>query len=146
MAKTNQARRNGHGGVRPNSGRKPGFITRKTREILNQAAASGLLPEVVMLENMRAFYAAALDAEKVDGAPLATDLRMKAQECAKDAAPYIHPRLAAVKLIPTNPNDDARKQLTDASNGLDDLISPFKGVNKSPPVINGTTNGKGETH
>lgn len=71
------------GGKRPNAGRKPGAVTTKTREIADRAAAEGITPLEVMLEAMRAHY----EANRLD----------EAAEKAKDAAPYIHARLAAVE-------------------------------------------------
>jgi hypothetical protein len=71
------------GGARPGAGRKQGSATKKTREIADKAAASGITPLEVMLEAMNAFR-------------VAGDLE-KAASFAKDAAPYMHPRLAAVE-------------------------------------------------
>jgi hypothetical protein len=73
----------GRGGRRPNSGRKPGSATKRTREIADRAAAAGVTPLEVMLEAMNKCRAAG-DIEKAAG-------------FAKDAAPYMHPRLAAVE-------------------------------------------------
>lgn len=72
-----------HGGKRPNAGRKAGSATKKTREIADKAAAEGITPLEVMLEAMHAFR----DTGDLD----------KAAGFAKDAAPYVHPRLAAVE-------------------------------------------------
>jgi hypothetical protein len=70
------------GGKRPNAGRKPGSATKKTRDIANRAASEGITPLEVMLQAMRAHY----DAGNLDEAALK----------AKDAAPYVHPKLASV--------------------------------------------------
>jgi len=83
---------NGHGGARPGSGRKPGSVTRKTREIADRAVETGSTPLEVMLETMRllreaAFRGSAPDVEKL----------VQAAAVAKDAAPYIHPRLSSVE-------------------------------------------------
>lgn len=64
-------------------GRKAGTANKRTREIADRAAAEGILPLDVMLSNMRRYFTAEQWAE--------------AQDCAKDAAPYIHPRLANVE-------------------------------------------------
>jgi hypothetical protein len=72
------------GGARKNAGRKAGAATRKTREIADRAALQGITPLEVMLEAMNSFRDKG-DIEKAAG-------------FAKDAAPYIHPRLAAVEL------------------------------------------------
>src|SRR3954465_8654756 len=108
------------GGKRPGSGRKKGGANLKTREIANKAAEEGITPLEVMIDNMRFAYEQAQMAEA--DAVLSSDAlelirngdhegareviarlvqqemnyRTKAQECARDAAPYIHPRLATV--------------------------------------------------
>jgi hypothetical protein len=111
-----------HGGRREGSGRKPGAVTKRTREIADQALAQGKSPLEVMLENMRHFQQVALDAEAVlagltveeiggkDMAPEeqfkmlmakaknAAGFRQMAQECARDAAPFIHAKLASVTI------------------------------------------------
>ncbi|OWJ67437.1 hypothetical protein [Inquilinus limosus] len=71
----------GHGGRRPGAGRKPGSTTAKTREIADKALENGLTPLEYMLSVLRD-----------DG--LDHEVRMDA---AKAAAPFIHPRLAAVE-------------------------------------------------
>ena len=120
-----------NGGKRPGAGRKPGSTNRKTREIAERVAEASLAgielsPLEVMLENMYHFRKVALDAEatllamsqqQLEGeagedpedqfkymmAKVKTTLglRMSAQECAKDASPYIHPRLANVDIKAT---------------------------------------------
>jgi hypothetical protein len=74
---------NGHGGKRPGAGRKPGSVTKKTRDIAEKATKDGLTPLEVMLLAMREAHAAG----KLD----------EAHAYAKDAAPYMHARLAAVE-------------------------------------------------
>ena len=71
------------GGYRANAGRKPGSATKRTREIADKAAAEGITPLEVMLEAMRRKVAA----NDYDGAA----------QHAKDAAPYMHPRLSNVE-------------------------------------------------
>src|SRR5262245_21589036 len=73
---------NGHGGKRAGSGRKPGMVTRKTRELADRAAEQGISPLEVMIQAMREHYEAGRLQE--------------AAKVAKDAAPYMHPRLSAV--------------------------------------------------
>lgn len=97
------------GGARKGAGRKPGSATKKTREIADRAAAHGITPLEVMLENMVFAHREAqgvlqrlLDggAEQPEGFSELKELlryRAIAQEAAKDAAPYIHPRLAAIE-------------------------------------------------
>jgi hypothetical protein len=102
----------GQGGKRPGAGRKPGTLNKRTREIAEQAAATGDTPADVMMSNMRYAMREANAAEidlqtELDSADPSPDivdmlrkriigLRGVAQEAAKDAAPYFHPRLAAI--------------------------------------------------
>lgn len=83
MAENNQTNSKGRGGARKGAGRKAGSATKKTREIADKAAAEGITPLEVMLGAMRSFWQAG-DQEKAAG-------------FAKDAAPYIHPKLAAIE-------------------------------------------------
>lgn len=71
------------GGARAGAGRKRGSATKKTREIADRVAASGLTPLEVMIEAMLSFHSAG----ELD----------RAASIAKDAAPYVHPRLAAIE-------------------------------------------------
>lgn len=69
------------GGKREGAGRKPGSANNRSREIADKAMAEGITPLEFMLAVMRdetAEQAARMDA-------------------AKSAAPYVHPRLAAVE-------------------------------------------------
>ena len=85
------------GGARSGAGRKPGGKNTKSREIADRAASEGITPLEVMLKAMRVSYAgyeaAAVEVGKEEQA---IGCLMKASEVAKDAAPYIHPRLASV--------------------------------------------------
>lgn len=82
---------NGRGGSRQGAGRKTGSATRRTREIADAAAASGeLTPLEYMLSVMRQ------DATHEDPKIQAVREQMRF-EAAKAAAPYVHPRLAAVE-------------------------------------------------
>lgn len=109
------------GGKREGAGRHVGAVTKRTREIADRAAAEGKAPLEVMLDNMRHFQQVALDAEAViegiSDAELqgmgqtheqqfkallakvkqAAGLRQMAHECARDAAAYMHPKLAAIE-------------------------------------------------
>ena len=98
----NQGKGTGRGGKRAGSGRKPGTANIKTREIAEKAIVEGITPLEVMLKAMRSFVEAAEKMgngkiEVVDG-NVVTQLTLltEASKVAKDAAPYIHPRLAAV--------------------------------------------------
>lgn len=110
-----------HGGAREGAGRKTGALTKRTKEIAERALATGEAPLDIMLENMRHFQQVALDAEAVlatiqaeslPGQPVkpeeqfkallaevkkAAGFRQMAHDCARDAAPFIHPRLANVE-------------------------------------------------
>ena len=95
------------GGKRKGSGRKEGSATKKTIEIAKKASEAGISPLEVMLENMRWAHSRVnectlkfLEGDITDGSIDAfknlLGLRTLAQDCAKDAAPYVHPRLAAM--------------------------------------------------
>jgi hypothetical protein len=71
------------GGKRPGAGRRSGAITVKTRAIAEIAIAEGMAPLEVMLLAMRGYAAAQ-----------AWD---RAAATAKDAAPYIHPKLSSIE-------------------------------------------------
>jgi hypothetical protein len=111
------------GGKREGAGRKPGTIGKRTKalaEIRDKALQSGITPLEVMLKNMRRADAMADAAEratisfarealsKLDGEELLTaliaegkkvlGLRGFAQDCARDAAVYMHSRLATTTI------------------------------------------------
>lgn len=69
------------GGKRPGAGRKHGSTTKKTRAVAIAAAAEGISPLEYMLERMR---------DENEDRAIRADM-------AKSAAPYCHPRLAAVE-------------------------------------------------
>lgn len=111
------------GGKRVGAGRKVGAVTKRTREVAERALAEGKTPLEVMLDNMRHFQQVALDAEStLEGLTVeeftgkvtadtpeeqfkallaqvkkTAGFRQLAQESARDAAAYVHPRLAAVQ-------------------------------------------------
>jgi hypothetical protein len=72
------------GGRRPGAGRKPGGRNERTREIADRLNLEGLSPLEVMVEAMRRH----VTANDWDAAAA----------IAKDAAPYMHPRLATVNV------------------------------------------------
>ena len=76
------------GGKRPGAGRPVGAATRKTRALADQAAAEGLTPLEVMLRAMREHA----EAGRWD----------ESAAVAKDAAPYLHPRLSSVDVRSQN--------------------------------------------
>ena len=76
------------GGKRTGAGRKPGVPSQKTTnrlKIAEDAAADGITPLEVMLTQMRTYWEANTE-----------EMRAKACDIAKDAAPYLHPRFSAV--------------------------------------------------
>src|SRR5262249_503452 len=73
------------GGRRPRAGRPVGSKNQRTAEIARAAAEEGITPIEVMLGAMRELWAV--------GTP---EAKREAAEIAKDAAPYIHPRLASI--------------------------------------------------
>lgn len=83
-----------HGGRRPGAGRPKGSASAKTREIADKAAASGVTPLEVMLKAMESIYTKACE---LDGTEEGAKAMQLAASVAKDAAPYIHPRLASVE-------------------------------------------------
>ena len=112
------------GGKRVGAGRPKGALTKRTQEIAAKAAKEGKTPLEVMLENMRHFHDVALDAEATLRGLSAGEFseqvpanatpedqfkfllaqvkktagyRQMAQDAASDAAPYMHPKLAAIQ-------------------------------------------------
>jgi hypothetical protein len=78
------------GGARVGAGRKEGSATAKTRAIADRAAEEGLTPLEVMLCVMREQWELYQTDKTNSGAAKA------ASDAARDAAPFIHPRLANV--------------------------------------------------
>lgn len=87
----NNQKHSSHGGSRKGAGRTPGAATAKTRVIADRAMQEGITPLEVMLKAMR-FH---VDAFKSSNNP---DDLGAAAVFAKDAAPYMHPRLASVEM------------------------------------------------
>lgn len=111
-SKQSNGKGSGRGGRREGAGRKPGKANQKTRlvseRILEERMAAGKQqPLEVMLANMEfALNEAGQLLEKIVNSPEGADIdtfkalmrfRSMAQECAKDAAPYVHPKLASVE-------------------------------------------------
>lgn len=90
MNQTKPKKSTGRGGARPGSGRKKGSANKRTREIADRAAEEGITPLEYMLELMRA----PSDHEDPKIQAVRETMRF---EAAKAAAPYIHPKLAAIK-------------------------------------------------
>lgn len=94
------------GGKRQGSGRKKGAITKRTQEIVAKATAEGLTPLEFMLNILR------------------DDTKGQAERfaAAKEAAPYVHPRLAAVEHsgeMNINAHEERLKNLIPIMNGHD---------------------------
>lgn len=108
----------GHGGKRPGSGRKVNALTVRSRATAQRLEAKGETPLDIMVANMLHFQKLAESAEvalaELSAVAIAelqpedqfkklmaevkktVGLRESAQNCARDAAPYIHPRLTAI--------------------------------------------------
>lgn len=135
------------GGKRDGAGRPAGAVTKRTREVADKAHKTGQTPLEIMIANMLHFQKVALDAEAVlEGMTVAeftgrvtaetpeeqfkellaqvkktAGFRQLAQDAARDAAPYVHAKLASVQhtgdpdkpirhhhkieLVPLMPND-----------------------------------------
>ena len=90
-------------------GRRKGTPNKATAARQAEVAATGRTPLEVMLENMRFAHATAAEwsakildpdvliPERLDVLKKVMEWRQIAQECAKDAAPYVHPKLASVE-------------------------------------------------
>ncbi len=74
-------------------GRQKGSGNKKTREIAEKAAESGITPLEVMIEAMRFHHRRA---QKANDEKKGEHLK-EAATMAEKAAPYMHPRLAAVE-------------------------------------------------
>src|SRR5436305_1833373 len=72
-----------NGGKRPGAGRPRGLANIKTRALAEKVLADGVSPLEVMIKAMHEHYAA----RRWDDAAAA----------AKDAAPYVHPKLASIE-------------------------------------------------
>jgi hypothetical protein len=110
MAEINQRKSKeikGRGGARTGAGRKAGSANLKTREIADRASRDGITPLEVMLFAMRATMAeaqVAIDEQVAAGVKqiaMPLGLLSDAAELAKDAAPYMHPRLASTEVKAT---------------------------------------------
>jgi hypothetical protein len=75
----------GRGGKRAGAGRPAGSKNMRSAEIAQQAIEEGITPIEVMLSAMRELWE--------EGTP---EAKQEAARIAKDAAPYVHPRLASI--------------------------------------------------
>lgn len=103
---------NNYGGPRPNSGRKRGTLSSRTQEIIANFTADGKTPIQIIIEAMRYYdNLAEQEALKIIGVELNDEnretfqqviaLKNAAVSCAKDAAPYMHPKLANIEATVT---------------------------------------------
>jgi hypothetical protein len=122
------------GGKRAGAGRRPGVPNRRTvarRQLGSAAAAKGSLPLEVTLACMRFHHASAdRELEKGDAADpeaIANALQA-AHEAAKDAAPYLHPRLSGI--AHTGIGDGAE------ANPIQRLLDAIDGKSRSIPEAN----------
>lgn len=85
------------GGKRPGAGRKPGAVseaTRRRKEVAQKALSEGVSPLDVMLTTMRTLWDQATDEA---GKVVNLGKAMQANIVAKDAAPFLHPKLSSVE-------------------------------------------------
>ncbi len=96
------------GGSQPGAGRPKGAINKKTQDLIKKATEEGISPIEVLLNDMRFFYnlgenkmQEAMTTEpgkkQANAFRASTALKEIARDCARDAAPYIHPKLASVQ-------------------------------------------------
>ena len=91
MTENNQPKSSGgRGGKRKGAGRPKGSATKRTREIADRAVEQGVTPLEFMLQMMRQ------ETQHEDPKIQAVREAM-AFEAAKAAAPYVHPKLAAIE-------------------------------------------------
>lgn len=96
------------GGKQPGAGRPKGAVSRRTQDLIDRCASEGVMPLDVFLNDMRYFYNLGENKMRVaeETAPgnkqakefrAATALKEIARECARDAAPFLHPKLASLQ-------------------------------------------------
>lgn len=87
------------GGKRPGAGRKPNTPNKATQDRQAKVASGGATPLDVLLDGMRFHHKIAQMAVAADPpeAKVAALALKEAREFARDAAPYVHPRLATVE-------------------------------------------------
>jgi len=128
------------GGKRPGAGRKPSAaraqaftkVRIRTREMIDQAAAAGVMPITVMLESMRFLYGEAHQNGAID-----RDTLMAACAVAAQVAPYVHPRLQSLQARVENISgvSDGALELRVAAvlDSLDALTAPEE--EDEPPAL-----------
>jgi hypothetical protein len=123
------------GGKRPGAGRKRGRLNNRTiahKELASAAAGEGITPLELMLKRMRYYHSLAeremRKGEEADRHIIDAALKA-ANESAKDAAPFLHPRLSAVEHS-GSPIDDA---ITDFLKLIDGTSKGLPDLSKIPP-------------
>ena len=88
------------GGSRKGAGRKPGSATVRTREIAERLSQTGASPLEVMLDAMRYFHDRAISELREcgsAGSKTVAEAFASAATIAKDAAPFLHPKLSSIE-------------------------------------------------
>lgn len=120
----NQSKSNARGGKRPGAGRKKSAVTVKTREVAEKVISEtppDETPLAVMVRVMRRFWEEAekkLESEDNDDRAAGLKLMKMSVDAASAAAPYIHPRLAAIE----HTGKDGKDLVPEAPKGL--LVVP----------------------
>ena len=137
---------------RKTGGRQKGSLNKKTQALQAKVEASGLTPLDVMLDNMRFAHEQAgklLEGLLAAGAKPADEkfdqfkelirFRGMAQECAKDAAPYIHARVTAAPVAPDPPGqpDAADTPRAPDRGNVGEIVSRFRAASVAQPNGNG---------
>lgn len=110
------------GGPRTGAGRKPGAVTKRTREIAEKAVEQGITPLEVMLGTMRELWNKAEKGESgLSGDKIVTplDYRLQAADVAQKAAPFVHPKLANVEAQLSGPDGGPIENKTTVVNAND---------------------------
>lgn len=115
------------GGRREGAGRKPGSITRRTRDIAEGASADGVMPLDYMLKVMRD----------------SNEPQERRDEMAKAAAPYCHAKLQAVGHT-LNPPDALAQLLKEIDGTSRGLPTPQERAGAQPDYRPNAGNGKAQ--
>lgn len=147
------------GGKRPGAGRPQSAPTRLTRVRAHEIAQSGFSPLDVMLGNMKFWLDQtehlatklgelfdmnvdgcdpdAVATKQAEGAKLIGKLlaaRQHAQDCAVDAAPYVHPKLQSITLKPSTTETLIVTMTLDKPSVDEDRSYRSPGLPAPPPV------------
>lgn len=85
------------GGARKGAGRPKGSPSKATIARQERIASTGVVPLDVIIEDMRFHYSAYQEALARSENHVAAQELALARNAAKDAAPYVHPKLAAIE-------------------------------------------------